>query len=145
MTSVYTVNTEEDRLVQTLKKEIFDADRNQNSDLHIEFKGYLHNKTGFKLRIENIEVFDGDLIDAWKDIVSNHGLTCDVIADQANAWVLLTCKRILRHRKSFRDRFSMPNVNVKVPSLPFTLMLYLMIIIACIYIIWNRNKEKFLN
>lgn len=143
MTSVYTINTEEDSFVQKLKKELYEADHNQNTDLHIQFKGYLHNKTGFQLRIENIEVFNDELIETWKNIVSNHGLNCDITADLSNAWVLLKCRRILRHRKSLRDRFSIPLMKLKMPSVPFTLLGYLLIIVACIYIIWSRNKEKF--
>ena len=145
MNTVYNVNTDEDKFVQQLKEQLVAADQQQNSDLHIQFKGYLHNKTGFQLRIENIEVFTDQLIEDWKNIVKSHGLHCDVTADLSNAWVLLTCKRILRHRKSIRDRFSLPKFNVKISSLPFMTIGYLMVIIACIYIIWNRNREKFLS
>ena len=145
MNTVYNVNTDEDKFVQQLKGQLVAADQQQNSDLHIQFKGYLHNKTGFQLRIEKIEVFTDQLIEDWKHIVKSHGLHCDVTADLSNAWVLLTCKRILRHRKSIRDRFSLPKFNVKISSLPFMTIGYLMVIIACIYIIWNRNLEKFLS
>jgi len=145
MSTVYNVNTDEDQFVEQLKGELVAADQQQNSDLHITFKGYLHNKTGFQLRIENIEVFTDRLIEDWKFIVKNHGLQCDVTADLSNAWVLLTCKKLLRHRKSIRDRFTLPKFNVKISSLPFMTIGYLMIIIACIYFIWTRNREKFLS
>ncbi len=145
MNTVHNVNTVQDQFIKQLKEELVAADQQQNSDLHIEFKGYLHNKTGFQLRIENIEVFTDQLIEHWKLIVKNHGLQCDVTADLSNAWVLLTCKRILRNRKSIRDTFSLPKFNVKISSLPFMTIGYLMVIIACIYIIWNRNREKFLS
>lgn len=145
MSTVYNVNTDEDQFVEQLKGELVAADQQQNTDLHITFKGYLHNKTGFQLRIENIEVFTDQLIEDWKFIVKKHGLQCDVTADLSNAWVLLTCKKLLRHRKSIRDRFTLPKFNFKISSLPFMTIGYLMIIIACIYFIWNRNREKFLS
>ena len=142
MNTVYNVNTDEDKFVQQLKGQLVAADQQQNSDLHIQFKGYLHNKTGFQLRIEKIEVFTDQLIEDWKHIVKSHGLHCDVTADLSNAWVLLTCKRILRHRKSIRDRFSLLKFNVKISSLPFMTIGYLIVIIACICLLYTSPSPR---
>lgn len=138
--AIYQADNTEDEFVKKLKKELIEADNGQNSDIYIIFQGYLHNKTGFKLRIENIEVFTDGLIDDWKAIIQNHGLQCDVTADLANAWVNLTCKRILRHRKSIREKMFLPSM--KCPRIPLSLIGYLTLILISIYLLWIRHKER---
>ena len=145
MTTVYNVDNEEDSLVIELKQELIDSDNGNNTDMHIIFQGYLHSKSGFRLRIENIEVFDGDLIHTWQKIVESKGMQADVTADLSNAWVEITCKRARRHRKSIRDKIHLPSFSTfKFPTVPLMLLVYICICIASIIILWQRHKEKFL-
>ena len=67
MTTVYSVDNKEDDFVSNLKEELIASDYGNNTDLHIVFEGYLHNKSGFKLRVENIEVFDANLLENWTE------------------------------------------------------------------------------
>jgi len=144
MTTVYSVDNKEDDFVSTLKEDLIDSDNGNNTDLHIEFEGYLHNKSGFKLRVENIEVFDADLIENWKTIIEQKGMHADITADLSNAWVQITCKRVTRHRRSIRDRLKMPKLpGIKCPRIPFQLLFYICILVASIIILWQRHKEKF--
>jgi hypothetical protein len=144
MQRVYTVNNEEDTFVIKLKNQLKEADNGNNSDLHITFKGYLHNRTGFKLRIENIEAFTDQLIEEWKQIINQNGLMCDFTADLSNAWVNITCKRILRQRTSIRERFTLPSFPFTISRIPLVIIAYLTVIMFSIYILWNRNKDAFL-
>ena len=111
MTTVYKVDNTEDVFVSQLKADLIDSDGGNNTDMHITFQGYLHNKSGFKLRCENIEVFDGDLLQTWKRLIENRGMSVDITADLSNAWVQITCRRVTRYRKSLRER-------IKIPSIP---------------------------
>ena len=145
MSNVYSVSNEEDNFVKTLKDDLLRSDDNNNPDMHLVFEGYLHNKSGFKLKAENIEVFDSDLIHTWKQIIENKGMQADITADLSNAWVQVTCRRITRHRTSLRDRFKIPSVSgVKCPRIPLQLLFYICILIASIIVLWTRHKEKFL-
>lgn len=145
MTTVYSVNRDEDEFVSELKEEMKASDNGNNTDMVIVFQGYLHNKSGFKLRAENIEVFDSDLIHTWKTLIENKGMEADITADLSNAWVAITCKRVTRHRKSLRDRFKIPTLSgLKIPQIPLQLLLYILILVASIILLWMRHKEKFL-
>lgn len=144
MTSVYAVDSTEDKFVTQLKSDLIASDNGNNTDMHISFQGYLHNKSGFKLKAENIEVFDGDLIETWKNIIESQGMTADITADLSNAWVQITCRRVRRHRKSIRERWKLPSI-MKFPSVPLSLLFYIGILIACIIVLWQRHKEKFLS
>lgn len=144
MEDVYRVDNTEDTLVTELKQELIDADNGNNPDLVILFKGYMHSKTGFKYRAENIEVFDAALWDSWKEIIVKKGLNCDINADLSNAWVEISCKRVLRHRKSIRSAFSLPKLSCfDITRIPLKLLAYLVILFFSIYILWIRH-EKYL-
>lgn len=144
MTTVYKVDSAEDDFVTQLKADLIESDNGNNTDMHIKFQGYLHNKSGFKLRAENIEVFDGDLISTWKSLIENQGMTVDITADLSNAWVQITCRRVTRHRKTLRERIKIPSISgVKCPRIPLSLLLYICILVACIIVLWLRHKENF--
>jgi hypothetical protein len=145
MSSIYEVDAKEDQFVTQLKADLIASDNGNNTDMHIVFQGYLHNKSGFKLRAENIEVFNGDLIYTWKTLIENQGMKVDITADLSNAWVQITCRRVTRHRKSLRERFKMPSITkLKFPRVPFSLLLYICILLACIIVLWTRHKGRFL-
>ena len=145
MSSIYEVDAKEDQFVTQLKADLIASDNGNNTDMHIAFQGYLHNKSGFKLRAENIEVFNDDLIFTWKTLIENQGMKVDITADLSNAWVQITCRRVTRHRKSLRERFKMPSITkLKFPRVPFSLLLYICILLACIIVLWTRHKGRFL-
>jgi len=145
MSSIYEVDAKEDQFVTQLKADLIASDNGNNTDMHIAFQGYLHNKSGFKLRAENIEVFNDDLIYTWKTLIENQGMKVDITADLSNAWVQITCRRVTRHRKSLRERFKMPSITkLKFPRVPFSLLLYICILLACIIVLWTRHKGRFL-
>lgn len=139
MTNVYEINNQEDVFVTKIKKELLSCDNGNNSDMQILFQGYLHNKIGFKLKVENVEVFSDNLMQSWKSVIESQKMHADITADLANAWVQITCRRITRHRTNIRDMFS----NTKISKMPFTLMLYICFLVTLIITIWQRHKEKF--
>lgn len=144
MTTIYKVDNTEDDFVSQLKEDLIASDNGNNTDMHIKFQGYLHNKSGFKLRCENIEVFDGDLIQTWKTLIENQGMTVDITADLSNAWVQITCKRVTRYRKSIRERLKIPSIpGMKCPRIPLSLLFYICILFTSIIVLWLRHKEKF--
>lgn len=142
MSNVYSIDGEEDSFVAELKQLLKDIDDNQNPDLCVVFKGYLHNKSGFKFRCENLEQIDSSLFDDWKSAILEKGMSCHIQPDFINAWVDIVCKRVLRRRTNLSDRFpklSMPTL----PSIPFSLLVYITVIFGIIYLLWMRHREKF--
>ena len=133
---IHKIDNEEDQFVRQGKAELTAADGNNNPDLVLLFQGYMHNKQGFKLRVENVEVFHADLLDTWRQIIQKHGMTCDINADLSNSWVNITCRRVLRRRTRLFPRI--PKV-----ALPFQSIGYLLVLCAIIYILWTRNNERF--
>ena len=142
MDNVYKINNEVDDFVNKIREELISSDNGNNTDMEIVFQGYLHNKSGFKLKAENIEVFSDNLIHTWKSLIENQGMHADITADLSNAWVQITCKKVLRKRRSILfDRI----LTKKMPKIPFTLLLYICVLILLIIVLWQRHKEKFLN
>lgn len=142
--TVYTIDGDEDAFVTEIKETLFACDEGNNPDLVVVFKGYLHNKSGFKFRVENLEVFDAHLIDHWKAAIGEKGMTCEINADLSNSWVDITCKRMLRHRKSLRQKLTEVSTLPSLSSIPFSLIAYICLMIIVIYILWQRHQERFL-
>lgn len=142
MTNIYKINNQEDDFVSKVKNDLLLCDNGNNSDMQIIFQGYLHNKSGFKLRVENIEVFDDNLIESWKSLIKSQNMHADITADLSNSWVQITCRRTTRQRKSIKDMLKRNVVN-RIYNVPFTLLFYICFLLLLIVIIWNRHKEKF--
>ena len=142
-TSVYRIDGSEDTFVSEIKNTLYSCDGGNNPDLAVVFRGYLHNKNGFKFRVENLEVFQAELFDDWKQTIGEKGMLCDINADLSNSWVDITCKRVLRHRKPLREKMKDFNFAPSLSSIPFSMIGYITIIIGVIYILWQRHQEKF--
>ena len=138
MPEVFTVRATEDEFIRDLRQQLCDADQNNNPDLHIEFKGYMHNRNGFKLRAQNLEVFDASLFDAWKSVVHAKGMECTLQNDLSNSWVNIDCKKVLRNRTR---RSYVPSISLS--AIPFTTIGYILLLVACIYLLWIRHSDKF--
>ena len=145
MDNVFTINNQEDKFISDVKNELIKCDNGNNSDIHIVFEGYLHNKSGFKLRVENIEVFNDNLIESWKTIIRKHKMDVDITADLSNAWVRITCRRITRYRRNIRERITSNISTIKCSEVPFMLIMYIFILFFIIWILWTRNAERFQN
>lgn len=144
MNSVFNRNHQEDDFINTLKDKLTECDDGSNPDLVVEFQGHLHNNRGFKLRIENVEVYNASLTSYWKEIIKNEGMEAEITSDMTQAVIFITCKRVLRKRTSLRQKI--PSLSsFKFSSIPFSSMIYILICSGCIYIEWSRHQDKFLN
>jgi len=141
-TPVYTIDGTEDAYVTEIKNTLYQCDMGNNPDMAVVFKGYLHNKSGFKFRVENLESFEAILFDEWKDAIGKNGMVCDINADLSNSWVDITCKRVLRHRKPLREKIK--SLVPALPSIPLLIIVYITLIITVIYVLWQRHQEKFI-
>lgn len=144
MTSVFNRNHQEDPFIVNLKEKLVACDDGSNPDLEVIFVGHLHNNRGFKLRVENVEVFNATLTTDWKEIIRDEGMEAEIKSDMTQAIIYITCTRVLRKRTSLRQ--NLPSFrSFKLPSIPFQSMLYILICSGCIYIEWSRHQDKFLS
>lgn len=143
-TSVYTVDGSEDVYVTEIKNTLYQCDNGNNPDLAVVFKGYLHNKSGFKFRVENLEHFQAVLFDDWKHEIGKNGMVCDINADLSNSWVDITCKKILRQRRPLREKLKSLNFFPTMSSIPLSVIVYITLSLSAIYILWRRHQEKFI-
>lgn len=139
---VYKIDKSEDDFVLEVKNLLLQCDNGNNPDLVVVFKGYMHNKSGFKYRVENLESFDANLFNDWRQIIQDQGMQCVINTDLSNSWVDIKCKKVLRHRKNIRSSSFLPTASFRLPNIPFSAIAYLCLILSCIYILWIRHNER---
>ena len=55
--------------IENIKNDIVTCDADTNDDIVISFKGFKHNKSGFILRVTNIERLTDATMEKWKGLV----------------------------------------------------------------------------
>lgn len=143
--SIFNASHQEDTFITSLRKKLQECDDGSNPDIHIAFQGNLHNNMGFKLRVENVEVYNASLTAYWKEVIQKEGMEAEIESDMTQAVITITCKRILRRRNPLRS-MAMPSLpSFSISSIPLASLSYILICSGCIYIEWNRHQDKFLN
>ena len=136
----YTKNTELDEFTQTFIQKLVDADRGDNPDLKVEFRGYRHDNQGFTILFHNMEIYTNDLVQEWEKIADVSGMSCTVENDLVNGWVIVKCQQILRRR--IRPPAPTTHKAFKMP--PSKTLIYISICIICIYFLWKRHSDQLL-
>ncbi len=68
MDRAYSKTTELDDFTSEFIEKLVKADRGDNPDIKVEFKGYRHDNLGFTLSFHNMEVYTNTLVDEWTAI-----------------------------------------------------------------------------
>lgn len=115
-------------VIERIKNDVITCETNNNDDMNISLKGYMHNNTGFVLTVNNIEKLDDTVLKRWKNVVEKHGYVCDMRYDFHDGWVDLRCTASGRS-KPF----------LKVHN--FQQIVYLSMIVFSIYMLWQRHNK----
>ena len=83
------------------------------NDIKIEFDGYMHGKTGFRLTISEMDHINDTMVTQWKKIIAKHGYTARFSYDIDHGWANIVCTKDTK-------------------KLPYMFFLYLSISMACI-------------
>ena len=79
--------------IENIKNDIVTCDADTNDDIVISFKGFKHNKSGFILRVTNIERLTDATMEKWKGLVIRRGYGCELRQDFHDGWVEIICTR----------------------------------------------------
>lgn len=106
-------------------KIISELNDDNNEDMEIEFKGYMHGGKGFALEILNLESISEKTLQLWKRVIEGKGLNPFIETDMMSGKVNIKCVENVRQSRN-----------------PFmkTLM-YLSLTLTFIYILWNRHQS----
>ena len=52
-------------VIERIKNDVITCETNNNDDMNISLKGYMHNNTGFVLTVNNIEKLDDTVLKRW--------------------------------------------------------------------------------
>lgn len=123
--NVFRATVDPSDTVDSIISEILSAGRDENEDITVELSGYVHNKTGFILKVQNMECITDNLLSEWRQIITNKGYLCESTYDFQEGRVELKCLR--EEKKSLCK-----GVN------PY-LFGYLSVGVLCVYRLWNNN------
>ncbi len=60
--NVFRSETSTNEAIENIKNDIITSEINDNDDMNITLKGYMHNQTGFVLNVTNIEKIDDSVL-----------------------------------------------------------------------------------
>lgn len=126
--NVFRATIDSSDIVDYLKNEILRVGVEENEDISVELSGYVHNKTGFILKVQNMESVTDRLLASWRQIVANKGYLCELSYDFQEGRVDIKC---IREEKQSACK-----------GLNLHLLGYLSVGILCIYRLWNNSLWK---
>ena len=126
--SVHRKNTEASQCVNQICKDMITCSfvNGQNDDMRVDFKGYLHNESGFILTAQNMQVISDSILTSWRYIIQKQGYECTMECDFNDGWVDVKCEK--RRRSCVKAKY-------------FYTASYLSSIAACIYFLWYRQHR----
>jgi hypothetical protein len=113
--------------IENIKNDIVTCDADTNDDIVISFKGFKHNKSGFILRVTNIERLTDATMEKWKGLVIRRGYGCELRQDFHDGWVEIICTR--QHKKRTWKVKHLQQVG------------YLFVLAFSIYMLWQRHNK----
>ena len=89
--NVHEASVNLDETIQAIRNDLVILDSHKNEDISITLQGYLHNRTGFILNVDNIENVSDNVLEAWKHAIAERGYSCEISNDFQEARVRLKC------------------------------------------------------
>lgn len=114
-------------MVDYFKQEISRAGADENEDMSVNLSGYVHNRQGFVLKVQNMEKITDTLLAEWRCIVVGKGYLCQFTYDFQEGWVEIKCTQ--PEKKPF-----MKGINPQ-------LLVYLSVGVLCIYRLWSSDPR----
>ncbi len=99
-------------------------DDDENPDMNVKFKGYMHGGRGFALEVLNLESLTETTLNLWKSIIEGEGLQSYIKTDIMSGKVNIQCTPVVRRKR---------------PWYLFSLA-YLSLSLVCIYLLWTRHQ-----
>lgn len=123
--NVFRATVDSSDIVDYVKNEILRVGVEENEDITVELSGYVHNKTGFILRVQNMESVTDRLLASWRQIVTRKGYHCELSYDFQDGRVDIKC---LQEEKTPMCK-----------GFNLQLLGYLSVGVLCIYRLWNNS------
>jgi hypothetical protein len=98
----------------------------QNPDMKVNFRGYMHGGRGFAIEVLNMENITEATTKIWKKIIEGQGLTSNIVTDMMGGKVDIKCI----HAEKRQERRSYLNSFV-----------YLSMSVFFIYMLWTRHRQ----
>ena len=108
-------------------KIIEELNDDQNPDMKVNFRGYMHCGKGFALEVLNMENITEATTNIWKKIIEAQGLTASIVTDMMGGKVNIQCI----HEEKRQPRRSYLNSVV-----------YLSMTVFFIYMLWTRHHQQ---
>jgi hypothetical protein len=125
--NVFRSETSTNEAIENIKNDIITSEINDNDDMNITLKGYMHNQTGFVLNVTNIEKIDDSVLTNWKQKVQNRGYQCDLRYDFHDGWVDIRCTQSPKRKSILKAR--------QLQQLG-----YLSVMVVSIYMLWQKHN-----
>ena len=79
-----TRSTRADKIIEELNDD-------ENPDMKVNFRGYMHGGKGFALEVLNMENITEATTNIWKKIIEAQGLTASIVTDMMGGKVNIQC------------------------------------------------------
>lgn len=96
-----------------------------NPDMKVNFRGYMHGGKGFALEVLNMENITEATTKLWKGIIEAQGLTSNIVTDMMGGKVNIQC---VHEEKRQPRRYYLNSI------------MYLSMCIFFIYMLWSRHQ-----
>lgn len=107
-----------DKIIQELNDD-------DNPDMKVNFRGYMHGGKGFALEVLNMENITEATTNLWKNIIESQGLSSNIVTDMMGGKVNIQC---IHEEKRQKRRYYLNSI------------VYLSMCIFFIYMLWRRHQ-----
>lgn len=119
--SVFLRNRTKPIVADKIMRDMQDED---NPDMAVNWKAYLHGGKGFALEVLNMESISESTMSFWRRIIQGQGFEPRIKTDMLDGKVNIECIPVERRSRSNYLKS----------------LVYLSMFILCIYSLWNRHK-----
>ena len=120
--SVFNRNRNRSVKADKIMEQLNDED---NPDMKVNFRGYMHGGKGFALEVLNMENITEATTKLWKGIIEGQGLTSNIVTDMMGGKVNIQC---VHEEKRQTRRYYLNSI------------MYLSMCISFIYMLWSRHQ-----
>lgn len=120
--SVFNRNRTRSAKADQIMEQLNDED---NPDMKVNFKGYMHGGKGFALEVLNMENITEATTKLWKGIIEAQGLSSNIVTDMMGGKVNIRCTH---EEKRQPRRYYLNSI------------MYLSMCIFFIYMLWSRHQ-----
>lgn len=127
--NVHRTSSDTNDQINTIKSEMIACSftNDENDDMKVDIKGFLHNGKGFILTANNMEKVTDSILQSWRYIITKKGFECNMTYDFNDGWVDIKCTR-----KPSKTCLKARHLSI---------FGYLSMIIFCIYLLWYRQNK----